>query len=190
MAFVGNLFGDQTGFYVGDTGSITAGAGVSDLVVFTDSNLSLASVITDNGGHLGLTKSGPGILDLSDGNAQSNKPVNSFSGAVTINQGVLLINAAGQLGSSGMVNFNGGELRTYASIITAGTWNVGTQGGVFSYSGGGNSQINNLITGRRRFHLLHSPGRWRYRPDDHAQKYFWHRRRYDGELPGLNQLPL
>ena len=122
-AFIGNLFGNQTGFYIGDTGAITAGAGVSDLVVFTDSNLSIAATIIDNGGHLGLTKSGPGTLDLSDGNAQSNKPVNSFSGAVTINQGVLLINAAGQLGSSGVVNFNGGELRTYAGFTATGTWN-------------------------------------------------------------------
>ncbi len=155
MAFIGYLFGDAGGFD-GYNGSVTVATDVPDLVVFTDSNLSIASTIVDNGHPVGLTKSGPGILDLSDGNQQASggggKPTNSFSGAVTINEGVLLINAVGQLGTSNIINFNGGELRTYAGgLTTSGTWNVGTQGGTFSYTGGNTVTLANLIQGTGGF---------------------------------------
>ncbi len=153
MAIIGNIFGynaatSQPG-YQGNIGVITAEIGTPDLVVYTDSNLMISANIADNGSQsVGLTKSGPGILDLSDGNVQNNKPVNSFTGPVTINEGVLLINAVGQLGASNVVNFNGGELRTYAGTIFSGsTWTVGTQGGILSYTGGNTTTVSNLITG-------------------------------------------
>ncbi len=149
MAFIGYLF-DESG---GANGNVTTGAGVPDLIVYTDSNLRIASIITDNGSPVGLTKSGPGLLDLSNGNNQNAKHSNTFSGKVTINEGVLLINAAGQLGGSGSaadnVTFNGGELRTFAGFTTTATqgWTVGTRGGAFSYTGGANAIITNKITG-------------------------------------------
>lgn len=149
MAFIGYLF-DESG---GADGRITAGAGLSDLIVYTDSNLRIASIIVDNGAPVGLTKSGPGLLDISNGNTQNFKHNNTFTGKITINEGILLINAAGQLGSSAAasdnVTFNGGELRTFAGLNTnaAQGWTVGTRGGIFTYTGGGNSSIQNKITG-------------------------------------------
>ncbi len=98
-------------------------------------------------------KSGPGVLDLSNGNTQNRKTGMTFTGKVVINEGILLINSANNLGNSGaapdIVTFNGGELRTYAGLNPPTTqgWTVGTRGGVFSYSGGGNSTIGNKITG-------------------------------------------
>ena len=149
MAFIGYLF-DESG---GANGRVTAGAGIPDLVVYTDSNLRIASIIVDNGSALGLTKSGPGLLDLSNGNNQTAKHSNTFTGKVTINEGVLLINAAGQLGNSASaldnVTFNGGELRTFAGFNTntAQGWTVGTRGGTFSYTGGNDAIVQNRITG-------------------------------------------
>src|SRR5206468_8687334 len=136
MAFIGYQFGEFTasGQTNGDAGRITAAPGVSDLVVYTDSNLRIASNIVDNGTPLGLTKSGPGLLDLSNGNTQTNKPSNIFTGKVTINEGTLLINQANQLGASAAasdnVTFNGGELRTFAGLTTTANqgWTVGTRG--------------------------------------------------------------
>ncbi len=159
MAFIGYQFGEYTagGQTNGDSGQITAGAGVADLVVYTDSNLRIASQIVDNGTPLGLTKSGPGILDIGNGNTQTNKPSNLFTGKVTINEGILLIGQASQLGNSAAaadnVTFNGGELRTFAGTSTSTTqgWTVGTRGGAFSYTGGGTSNIQNKITGAGGF---------------------------------------
>ncbi len=159
MAFIGYQFGEFTaaGQTNGDAGQITAGAGVPDLIVYTDSNLRIASRIVDNGGPVGLTKSGPGLLDLSNGNTQTNKPSNTFTGKVAINEGILLIGQANQLGNSAAasdnVTFNGGELRTFAGLTTATTqgWTVGTRGGTFAYTGGGTSNIQNKITGTGGF---------------------------------------
>ena len=127
---------DATHFTIGTAVSSGAGSGTA---VF--------------GTSIGLTKSGPGLLDLSNGNTQTNKPTNLFTGKLTINEGVVLIGAAGQLGGAPSaaddVTFNGGELRSFAGFNTTANqgWTVGTRGGTFSYSGGGTAAIQNKITG-------------------------------------------
>ncbi|HZJ15340.1 MAG TPA: autotransporter-associated beta strand repeat-containing protein, partial [Chthoniobacteraceae bacterium] len=164
MTFVGSP--DSGTANVGGTvaynGRITSGffptATTSELDVFTtaNGNLRLYSVIQDpDATHkLTLVKSGPGLLDLSGGNTQNNKTANTFTGKVIINEGILLINIATNLGNptagqSDTVIFNGGELRTFAGLTTvAGNgWTVGTRGGIFSYTGGGTTNIQNKITG-------------------------------------------
>ena len=136
-------------------------ATTAELDVFTTltGSLRIASIISDpDGTHkLTLVKSGPGVLDLSNGNTQSKKSDMTFTGKVVINEGILLINStssnANNLGhapaASDDVTFNGGELRTYAGLTPPTTqgWTVGTRGGIFTYSGGGNSLIDNKITG-------------------------------------------
>jgi hypothetical protein len=140
------------------TSSFVTSATTSELDVFTAANgsLRLYSIIDDpDATHkLWLVKSGPGLLDLSGGNTQNNKTNNTFTGNVVINEGILLINTAGNLGNpaGGQANtviFNGGELRTFAGLSTtaANGWTVGTRGGTFTYTGGGTSNIQNKITG-------------------------------------------
>ncbi|MES2570741.1 MAG: hypothetical protein V4710_11890, partial [Verrucomicrobiota bacterium] len=158
MAFIGYLF-DESG---GSTGRITSGNG-SDLIVYTESNLRIAANIVNNGATpIGLTKSGPGILDLSNGNNQNNKAGNSFSGKVVINEGILTISREDQLGTSNSggyvadaITFNGGELLTYAGTNFAASrgFTVGTRGGVVAYTGGGNTLVQAKITGPGGFSL-------------------------------------
>jgi autotransporter-associated beta strand protein len=131
----------------------------AELDVFTaaNGNLAISSIIVDPDAthHLWLVKSGPGILDLSNGNTQNRKGTNTFTGKVVINEGILLINTSANLGPNpasatpDAVQFNGGELRTYAGLTpnTNQGWSVGTRGGTFSYTGGGTSNIQNKITG-------------------------------------------
>lgn len=165
MTFVGSP--DSGAVNVGGTvaynGHITSSffptATTSELDVFTTAtgNLRLYSIIDnpDANHPLTLVKSGPGLLDLSGGNTQNNKTSNTFSGKVVINEGVLLINTAGNLGPNpgsfvaDQVSFNGGELRTFAGLTPNGNggWTVGTRGGTFTYTGGGSSTISNKITG-------------------------------------------
>ena len=130
--------------------------GITDATHFTiatNANAGATGGTAVFGTSIGLTKSGPGLLDLGNGNTQTNKPNNLFTGKVVINEGVLLINQATQLGgapsASDDVNFNGGELRTFATLSTNSNqgWTVGTRGGTFDYSGGNTSTINNKITG-------------------------------------------
>ena len=153
---------NNVGGTVAYNGHITSGffptSTTAELDVFTaaNGNLRLYSIIQDpDATHkLWLVKSGPGLLDLSGGNTQNNKTANTFTGNVVINEGILLINNAPNLGApaGGQTNtviFNGGELRTFAGISTtaANGWTVGTRGGTFTYTGGGTSNIQNTITG-------------------------------------------
>jgi fibronectin-binding autotransporter adhesin len=164
MTFVGSPDSGiaNVGGTVAYNGRITSGFfptdSTAELDVFTTAtgNLRLYSVIQDPDGthQLTLVKSGPGLLDLSGGNTQNNKTANTFTGKVVINEGVLLINIATNLGNPAAgqpdtVIFNGGELRTFAGLnTTAGNgWTVGTRGGVFTYTGGGTTNIQNKITG-------------------------------------------
>lgn len=164
MSFVGSADSgtNNIGGTVAYTGRITSGffptATTSELDVSTTAsgNLRLYSVIQDpDATHkLTLVKSGPGLLDLSGGNTQNNKTAQLFTGKVVINEGILLINSANNLGAGvaapDAVTFNGGELRTFAGINPTDStkgWTVGTRGGAFSYTGGGTSSINNKITG-------------------------------------------
>ncbi len=134
-------------------GTITSSNG--ELLVATSSNIRINCTIADNGSSVGLTKSGSGILDLSNGNSQGTKSSNSYTGRTVVNGGILAINQENQLGTNSSAKtdqlvLNGGELKTFATLnpfsanrgIT-----VGPQGGTFSYQGGNTTVFDPPITG-------------------------------------------
>ena len=137
-------------------GQITSGG--PDLIIDTASNLRLNSIITNNGTTtIGLTKNGTGTLDFSDGNNQlpANAIVNTFTGPVTINGGILIIGDDRNLGAvpttftPNAVVLNGGELLSTRAITTSANRgiNSGPQGGTVAYNGGSNFFLSSKITG-------------------------------------------
>ena len=141
-------------------GVITSGNG-TDLIVDTASNLRINSVVANNGlTPIGLTKNGSGLLDLSDGNNQSQlgpspEIKNTFTGPVTINAGTLLVNDDLNLGAAPMsfnaaaLVLNGGTLLTTRGFAFASNRGitVGPSGGTLAYEGGSTWTISQKITG-------------------------------------------
>ena len=100
------------------TGGTIKGASGADLVVIQNSvsDFTISSVIADNGGPTGLTKSGPGTLVL--GGTSAN---NTFTGGVYINQGTILLNAGNFWTSSGIVNPPSGQVFSASNTINFGS---------------------------------------------------------------------
>ncbi len=152
---IGQTNGSAGGAAVTPVGNITSGT--SDLSIFTanGSNLRLGSIVTNNGSQsVGLTKSGNGTLDLSDGNNQTKTP-NTYTGPTTINGGTITIALNTQLGpvpSSFVENqlvLNGGTLLTTSSLTGDANRGVtvGPQGGTLAYAGGSGWALQNQIAG-------------------------------------------
>ena len=104
------------------TGGNLAGSSGGDLIIHqhnTSSTLTIGSIIKDNGGATGLTKSGAGTLTLNGDN--------SYTGITTINAGTVLISHANALGTSaGNTTIaatgstaTGGQLQLTGGITTA-----------------------------------------------------------------------
>ena len=94
----GGLIGNTSGAVSGGTLEGSSGtAGLGELIVITPQDLTIGSVIANNGGTTGLTKAGPGTLTLAASN--------TYSGATTIGAGTLQISGSGAL-RSGTVTDN------------------------------------------------------------------------------------
>ena len=105
----------------GFTGTINGGnllgSSDGDLIVHAYGNLSIGSLIKNNGGATALTKSGGGQLTLTNNS-------NSYSGGTFLNGGTLVITNDGQLGVgggitvNGTVTINGGDQYSLARTLT------------------------------------------------------------------------
>lgn len=134
------------------TGGTLQGAGGQDLVVIqnnTDGTMTIGSVIADNGGATGLTKSGSGVLALT--------AANTYTGATNINGGVIQIGDASALGdasaATNSINFNGnGTLITTTALAdlglnrstlqsTGGTYDLGVNRNI-ALNGAGTIQVD------------------------------------------------
>ena len=86
----GGLIGNTSGII---SGGALAGSASGDLIVITPANLTIGSVIADNGGATALTKAGSATLTLTGSN--------TYSGATTIGAGTLQVGNGGAAGSLG-----------------------------------------------------------------------------------------
>ena len=86
----GGLIGNTAGAISGGT---LAGSASGELIVITPANLTIGSVIADNGGATALTKAGPATLILTGSN--------TYSGVTTIGAGTLQVGNGGATGNLG-----------------------------------------------------------------------------------------
>jgi autotransporter-associated beta strand protein len=98
-------------------------------------DLSIAAVVSGTGG---ITMAGPGVLSLSG--------VNTFTGPVTINAGVLEVNADSALGNpANTVTLAGGSLDS--SAVSNRTVTLGAGGGTVEVDSTNSSQISGSLSG-------------------------------------------
>ena len=90
--YVGKV-GPGTFAQSGGTSSVSSNSGGLYLGYTTQANLTIASVIADNGGATGLSKAGSGTLTLTGSN--------TYSGVTTVGAGTLQVGAGGASGNPG-----------------------------------------------------------------------------------------
>ncbi len=121
--------------------SSTLDFGTREGIVTVNNDLLVSGTITGSGG---LTKSGAGVLTLGGSN--------TYTGATTLNQGVLNIASATGLGSSSSIAFNGGNLQVSGATTSATTAaiislnNVSTNNSI-TVDKGANLTLNGVISG-------------------------------------------
>jgi fibronectin-binding autotransporter adhesin len=96
----GGLIGNTSGIISGGTLQGSAASGNAELIVITPQNLTITSVIADNGGATALTKAGAGMLTLAGSN--------TYSGMTTIGSGTLQVGNGGATGNLGSGPVNDG----------------------------------------------------------------------------------
>ena len=107
----GGLIGNTTGSITG--GTLEGSSGLGELIVITPLNLTISSVIANNGGATALTKAGPATLVLTGSNL--------YSGATTIGGGILQVGSGGagaSIGGTSGVLDNGGLVFSHSDAVT------------------------------------------------------------------------
>ena len=112
-------------------------------VVYTASNLTLGSAVTNNGSNLVLlTKSGPAMLSFSG--------ANTYSGGTTVTAGTLQVAAGGSLVSAGAVNVGGGNSPVFnvsgGTVSTSNSGNAIHLGGIAGQTGVVTVSAGNVAT--------------------------------------------
>jgi autotransporter-associated beta strand protein len=100
-------------------GSLTFGSG-NEAMVYTASDLTIGSGLA---GTLALTKGGPALLTL--------QGTNSFTGALTVNGGLLAVDSSARLGNAAnaLTLNNGGGIRATATFTLGRNTTLGASGG-------------------------------------------------------------
>jgi autotransporter-associated beta strand protein len=113
------------------TGFINAGAS-GELMVYTNagSTLTIGAGIGGTVISFGLTKSGPGILSLTNAGTTAN----NYTGVTTINGGTLTIDALNRLGASSGITLNGGTLNQTVNFSITQPITIGLSGGTLNYN--------------------------------------------------------
>jgi fibronectin-binding autotransporter adhesin len=142
---VGNITFNSTGYTIAPgTGSLTLAAGTDAISVGTANTATISAIL---GGTGALNKIGAGTLVLSG--------VNTFSGGLTISDGVVSVTAnnflGGTTGTAGTITLDGGTLRIAAptgTITNTHVITVGANGGTINSQNGTGTYIlgatNNL----------------------------------------------
>ena len=119
----GGLIGNTSGNISGGT---LAGSASGELIVITPANLTIGSVIADDGGPTALTKAGAAMLTLAGSNA--------YSGATTVGGGTLQVGNGGSgefLDSPSVTLFNSAALVFNHSDPLTYSGSIGGQGSLF-----------------------------------------------------------
>ena len=136
----GGLIGNTSGAISGGT---LAGSASGELIVITPANLTIGSVIADNGGATALTKAGSATLTLTGSN--------TYSGATTIGAGTLQIGNGGASGTlgTGPVTDNSALVFNLSGATTFG----GAISGVGSLTQAGNGAL--MLSGSNDYTRRH-----------------------------------
>jgi len=115
-----------TGYTIAGNGFTLAGQPATLITIDPSVSAVIDAAIVDGaGGPVTLTKTGAGTLTLAG--------INSYSGGTAINNGTLQVSSDANLGAaSGALGFDGGTLATTASLASARSITLDTNGGSFA----------------------------------------------------------
>lgn len=131
-------------------GTLRGSSGGADLVIQqfnTTESLSIASVIADNGSATALTKSGPGLLVLTNNN--------TYTGQTYLNAGTIRINGNDNLGAGAAgatLNMHGGTLQAVSTFaLNNGGGNhravvLNDNGGTFDVTSGNTLSVTGVVS--------------------------------------------
>jgi autotransporter-associated beta strand protein len=128
---VTNAAGSGGANYDDITGGTLEGSASGDLVIIQNNTLGgmeIDSLIANNTAATALTLSGPGLLKLNPGSA------NTFTGAIYLNGGTLNTTSNG-IGSAASFTFNGGDLQAAGAITSSKAVTIGINGGTIDTNG-------------------------------------------------------
>jgi autotransporter-associated beta strand protein len=116
------------------SGGTLKGSASSELTINTVQDLSIGSVIADNGGPTALVKTGSGTLTLTGSN--------TFTGNTYLNQGTLAYNVSNNLTYVGAINGIGGLTKSGGAVLTLNGTNTYTGPTTISQ---GNLTVNGVL---------------------------------------------
>ncbi len=121
----GGILSSSTGSRVIQNGSVSTPA--QEMVVTTNSDLTISSAIVESAGATALTKTGLGTLTLSG--------PNTYAGPTAITQGTLVVSSDANLGAGSTIEFDGGNLKAAGSFSSAKTLVASGRGATIDTAG-------------------------------------------------------
>ncbi|MBX3452621.1 MAG: autotransporter domain-containing protein [Planctomycetaceae bacterium] len=121
----------------GGTTTVSAGKLIGSTSAFYDKDITNNATVVfdqDTDGTYGGVMSGSGILVKTGTGTVTLSETNTYQGGTSLNEGVLAVSSENNLGT-GALNFNGGTLRTNASMTTSRAISLGLNGGTIDTNG-------------------------------------------------------